>query len=159
MKTYEKVNVKPEVEVLPNDAANQGMDAKVKQAQHSRRTTNQTDKVYDDTRPTSTTGPSFGHFGRPFSYQIDPVEHLLQSMPTAFDGFPVDPARIVLMQRTVKAQPAFGIPVSALGDFGLGFERLSPFSNSVLREDLFPDNASVKRSAYVEELWSTLLQP
>ncbi|GHJ88570.1 hypothetical protein NliqN6_4972 [Naganishia liquefaciens] len=140
----------PEVEVLPNDAANQGMDAKVKQAQHSRRTTNQTDKVYDDTRPTSTTGPSFGHFGRPFSYQIDPVEHLLQSMPTAFDGFPVDPARIVLMQRTVKAQPAFGIPVSALGDFGLGFERLSPFSNSVLREDLFPDNASVKRSAYVE---------
>lgn len=153
VKTYEKVYVKPEAregsaasQPSAKVSARQSLDG----AYHSRRTTGQTDKVNDDTRPTSTTGPSFGHFGRPFSHRIDPIEHLLHTIPTALDAFPVDPARIVLMQRTVNAQPGFGIPLTALGDIGVGFGAFSPFGDTLLDEDAYVDNASVKRSAYVE---------
>jgi hypothetical protein len=152
VKTYETVRV--ETTDNASSASNQGSEVTLgepspNQAHGSRRLTEQTERLYDDTRPTSTTGPSFGHFGRPFSHQIDPIEHIIQAS-AAFDAFPVDPARVVFMQRTVGAQPGFGIPISALGELGIGFGAFSPFGDSLLHEDVYADDASVKRSAYVE---------
>lgn len=152
VKTYEKVRV--ETTDNASSASKQGSkdtleEPSPNQADGSRRLTEQTERLYNDTRPTSTTGPSFGHFGRPFSHQIDPIEHILQAS-AAFDAFPVDPSRVVFMQRTVGAQPGFGIPVSALGELGIGFGAFSPFGDSLLHEDVYADDAGVKRSAYVE---------
>lgn len=152
VKSYEKVYAEPNEQATCESNLGSGdidMQQLHGQAYDSRRPTGQTEKMYDDTRPTSTTGPSFGHFGRPFSHQLDGLEHMLQASAT-LNAFPVDPSRIVLMQRTVGAQPGFGIPVSALGEFGVGFGSFSPFGDSLLQEDLYADDASVKRSAYVE---------
>lgn len=54
------------------------------------------------------------------------------------------------MQRSVAAKPGFGIPVGALGDFGIGLEAFSPLVVQSPRQCLGEDEESVKRSAYVE---------
>lgn len=152
VKTYERTQIAPEVDVSEasdEDAGRNSIKAKSRVEDQNRRTTQQTLKTYDDTRPTSTSGPSFGHFGRPFSHQIDGLEQFLQAT-FPFESFPVDPARIVFMQRTVEANPGFGIPVGALGDFGIGLEAFSPFGMHSPRPGIGEDEESVKRSAYVE---------
>lgn len=107
--------------------------------------TQQTQKTVE-TQPTFTSGPSFGHFGRPFSHEFeDGAPGLQTGLP--FDSFPVDPARIVIMQRTVQAKPGFGVPVSALGGFGVGMGLFSPFDEP--SEESYREQHS-KRSAYVE---------
>jgi hypothetical protein len=62
VKTYETVRV--ETTDNGSSASNQGSEdilgePSPKQAHGSRRLTEQTERLYDDTRPTSTTGPSF----------------------------------------------------------------------------------------------------
>lgn len=153
VKTYERTRSAPQPD--PREGSAHGSDQPSSarsrgQDEHDRRSTQQTLKMYDDTRPTSTSGPSFGHFGRPFSHQIDGIEQLLQAT-SPFDSFPVDSPRIVLMQRTVNAKPGFGIPVSALGEFGIGPEAFSASGLRVRQPELMgEEEESVKRSAYVE---------
>jgi hypothetical protein len=151
VKTYEKTRVAPEHK--SSESSVQGSEPSSAKPEswdeQNRRPTQQTLKTYDDTRPTSTSGPSFGHFGRPFSHQIDGIEQLLQAT-SPFESFPVDPATIVFMQRTINAKPGFGIPVSALGDFGIGLDAFSPLGLYAHQPDLREEEESVKRSAYVE---------
>ncbi|KAJ9106227.1 hypothetical protein QFC21_001371 [Naganishia friedmannii] len=143
IKTYERVEVmthKPE-----HDNSTPSSTKASSRKPQPRRMTQQTQKTVE-TQPTFTSGPSFGHYGRPFSHEFEdgtPVFHA--GFP--IDSFPVDPARIVIMQRTVEAKPGFGVPVSALGGFGLGMGIFSSFDEA---SDERPQEEHSRRSAYVE---------
>ncbi|KAJ9124190.1 hypothetical protein QFC22_000987 [Naganishia vaughanmartiniae] len=143
IKTYERVEVMSEP---PEQGSSTPASTKASSKKpQPRRMTQQTQKTVA-TQPTFTSDPSFGHFGRPFSHDFeDGTSGLHSGFP--IDPFPVDPARIVIMQRTVDAKPGFGIPVSALGGFGIGMGIFSPFEEQ--SEDDHRDE-HCKRSAYVE---------
>lgn len=143
IKTYERVEVMPDTpEHKTSTPSSTPTSSKKPQV---RRMTQQTQKTVE-TQPTFTSGPSFGHFGRPFSHDYENGTHDLHG-GFPIDSFPVDPARIVVMQRTVEAKPGFGVPVSALGGFGLGMGIFSPFGVASEEGDR---EAHSKRSAYVE---------
>jgi hypothetical protein len=143
IKTYERVEVMPDTpEHKTSTPSSTPTSSKKPQV---RRMTQQTQKTVE-TQPTFTSGPSFGHFGRPFSHDYENgTRDLHGGFP--IDSFPVDPARIVVMQRTVEAKPGFGVPVSALGGFGLGMGIFSPFG---VTSEEGNREAHSKRSAYVE---------
>ncbi|KAJ9105144.1 hypothetical protein QFC19_003602 [Naganishia cerealis] len=144
IKTYERGEGVPDVQ--ESNSTSPGSTRASLGKPPARRMTQRTQKTLE-TQPTFTSGPSFGHFGRPFSHEFD------GATPDSYtagviDSFPVDPARIVIMQRTVAANPGFGVPVSALGGFGLGMGIFSSFEDTT--ENSQRGEHSIKRSAYVE---------
>ncbi len=98
-----------------------------------RRSTQDTQETHPTTHPTTTSGPSFGHFGRPFSQEVN------QGLETGEE----DATPIIIIQGGKGPAYGFGLDLG-----GLGLDGLGGMGDYIHDHDVLPPHD--KMSAYVE---------